>query len=125
MRGTEFGCFVSIDAGDSWARLESGLPQVPIHDLVIHDGEADLVAGTHGRGVWIVDIAPLRGLEPEHLTAAATLLPVAPARAWRSAVEGEPSGERRFLGTNPDRGAQVYYLLGEEVGRRVQQLFRR
>jgi len=117
--GTEFGCFTSIDAGESWARLESGLPRVPIHDLVIQDDAADLVAGTHGRGVWIVDIAPLRGLEPDHLSAAATLLPVAPARAWSSTVEGEPSGARRFLGTNPERGAQVYYVLGEEVGRRV------
>lgn len=117
--GTEFGCFVSIDAGEGWTRLESGLPRVPIHDLVIQNAEADLVAGTHGRGVWILDIAPLRGLELEALDQPATLLPIAPARAWSRAVEGEPSGERRFLGTNPERGAQLYYVLGEDFARRV------
>ena len=117
--GTEFGLFASIDRGESWARFESGLPRVPIHDLVIHDGEADLVAGTHGRGVWIADIAPLRHLTREVLAGDATLLPIAPARDWSSEVEGEPSGARRLLGTNPDRGAELYYWLPEEEGRRV------
>jgi photosystem II stability/assembly factor-like uncharacterized protein len=57
--GTETGVYVSFDAGGRWERLGGNLPVVPIHDLVVKDG--DLVLGTHGRSFWILDdLAPLR-----------------------------------------------------------------
>ncbi|MEK7862785.1 MAG: glycosyl hydrolase, partial [Chloroflexota bacterium] len=57
--GTETGVYVSFDDGARWQRLGGNLPVVPIHDLVIKDGE--LVLGTHGRSFWILDdLAPLR-----------------------------------------------------------------
>ena len=56
--GTESGVYVSSDDGKSWESLQSNLPVVPIHDLVVKDG--DLVAGTHGRSIWIMDdLSPL------------------------------------------------------------------
>jgi photosystem II stability/assembly factor-like uncharacterized protein len=60
--GTDRGVYVSIDGGDSWSALQGGLPKVPVHDLVVHPRERELVAGTHGRSIWIVDVLPLQDL---------------------------------------------------------------
>lgn len=60
--GTDRSVYVSVDAGDSWQALNSGLPNVPVHDLVVHPRERELVAGTHGRSIWIADVLPLQEL---------------------------------------------------------------
>ena len=51
--GTEGGVYVSFDEGDSWNSLQLNLPHVPIHDMIIRDG--DLATATHGRSLWILD----------------------------------------------------------------------
>ena len=59
--GTETGIYVTLDDGQSWMRMQGGMPVVPVYDLKIKD--ADLIAGTHGRAFWILDdITPLRAL---------------------------------------------------------------
>src|SRR6185503_1084657 len=59
--GTEFGLWVSTDAGAHWMQWKSGLPTVSVMDLAIHPRDGDLVLATHGRGLYILDdIAPLR-----------------------------------------------------------------
>ncbi len=59
--GPRSGLYVSFDRGDNWQPLQLNLPLVPIHDLVIAQG--DLVVGTHGRSFWMLDdISPLRQL---------------------------------------------------------------
>src|SRR5206468_2965426 len=65
--GTEFGLFVSLDGGGHWHPLRKGLPTVAVHDLVIHPRDRDLVIGTHGRGIYVLDVAPLEELTPEVL----------------------------------------------------------
>ena len=57
--GTETGVYVSADDGGYWESLQINLPVVPIHDMLVKDN--DLVAGTHGRSMWILDdLSPLR-----------------------------------------------------------------
>jgi photosystem II stability/assembly factor-like uncharacterized protein len=59
--GTETGLFFSPDDGAHWQPLQGNLPVTPIHDIVVHG--TDLVAGTHGRSIWVIDdITPLRQL---------------------------------------------------------------
>jgi photosystem II stability/assembly factor-like uncharacterized protein len=59
--GTETGVFVSFDDGGHWQSLQNNLPVVPVHDVIVKDG--DLVAATHGRSFWILDdVGPLRQL---------------------------------------------------------------
>jgi photosystem II stability/assembly factor-like uncharacterized protein len=61
--GTEFGLRVSLNRGESWMKFESGVPAVPIRDLLVHPRDGDLVLGTHGRALIVVDdIRPLREL---------------------------------------------------------------
>ena len=118
--GTETGCWVSIDRGAHWARFESQLPTVPVYDLVIHPSEADLVAATHGRGIWIADIAPLKELTPDLLVGEPHLFEVAAARLWNRLPGPETNGVRHHRGRNPARGAAIYYYLPEALEGGVQ-----
>ena len=64
--GTDGGLYVSMDGGLTWSLAQPDLPRVPVHDLVIQEREDDLVIGTHGRSIWLLDIAPLvAGLNAE------------------------------------------------------------
>jgi photosystem II stability/assembly factor-like uncharacterized protein len=63
--GTEFGLYISLDKGTTWMKWTNGLPTVPVRDMVIHPLDNDLVIGTHGRSVFILDdIQPLREITP-------------------------------------------------------------
>lgn len=63
--GTDRGAYVSLDKGAAWHCLSGGLPKVPVHDLAVQAREDDLVAGTHGRSIWVLDIEPIRTLTDE------------------------------------------------------------
>ena len=58
--GTDMGIYVSLDNGGSWQSLGNNLPTIPVHDLVIQPRENELVIGTHGRSVWIMDIGAIQ-----------------------------------------------------------------
>ena len=61
--GTEAGLYVSVNRGEDWTHLTHGLPPAPVHDLVLHPRDHDLVIATHGRGAYVLDdIRPLREL---------------------------------------------------------------
>ena len=83
--GTEFGVFFSAEGGNHWVQLKGGLPPVPVHDIAIQPRFNDLVLGTHGRGIWILDdLTPLEHLARAKQATNVFLYPVldvAPARA--------------------------------------------
>ena len=80
--GTETGVYVSFDDGARWQRLGGNLPAVPIHDLVIKDGE--LVLGTHGRSFWVLDdLSPIRELATGKVGARAHLFTPKPVVRYR------------------------------------------
>jgi photosystem II stability/assembly factor-like uncharacterized protein len=76
--GTEFGVHASLDGGKQWNRLKNGITTNPVHDLVIHPREQELIVATHGRGAFIADISGLQALTPAALGADATLAPIVP-----------------------------------------------
>ena len=108
--GSEFGLFVSVNGGASWARHED-LPTVAVHDLVIHPRDNDLVVGTHGRGIWILDdITPLERLAMS-AAPAATVFPARPATSYTMAGGPSSPGDREFFAPNPAFGAILTYLV--------------
>jgi photosystem II stability/assembly factor-like uncharacterized protein len=54
--GTDGGAYASLDAGETWGALHPELPRVPVHDLVIQERENELVIGTHGRSIWVLEL---------------------------------------------------------------------
>ena len=107
--GTEFSCYVSLDRGEHWMTLGSDLPTVAVRDLAIQDRDSDLVAATHGRGIWIVDIAPLRQLTAKVARADHHLFAPEDAILWRMARRGM-MGSKRWRASNPPNGATIYAL---------------
>jgi photosystem II stability/assembly factor-like uncharacterized protein len=85
--GNDNGVYVSTDRGETWSALQGGLPNVPVHDLIVHPRERELVAGTHGRSIWIVDVLPLQDLVEAGGQAALKVFyvdDVQASRGWRS-----------------------------------------
>jgi hypothetical protein len=110
--GTEFAAYFSINKGQNWSRLNNNLPTVAIHDLLIHPRDNDLIAATHGRGIWIMDnITALQQATPEVLNGDAFLFKTRLATQWISAPQGNSSGAFRFVGQNAPGGALIEYYL--------------
>jgi photosystem II stability/assembly factor-like uncharacterized protein len=100
--GTEFAVFVSLDGGKRWDRLMNDMPTVATQDLVIHPRDADLVAGTHGRSIWILDdITPLQQLTPAVLASDGHLFEQRDATLWKNTSRGGQRGHHWFAGENP------------------------
>ncbi len=118
--GTEYGFFVSLDAGKSWKRFMNGLPTVRVDDVKIHPRDNDLILGTHGRSIWIMDdISPLQKLTPEAMSAGVTLFEPRPATIWRDDIRRRYNmgGAKHFRGENPEDGTMIsYHLAGVPEG---------
>jgi hypothetical protein len=75
---------------------------VATQDLVIHPRDGDLVAGTHGRSIWILDdITPLQQLTPEVMAAEGYLFEQKTATLWQNTSRGGQRGHQWFAGENP------------------------
>jgi photosystem II stability/assembly factor-like uncharacterized protein len=112
--GTETGVSVSFDDGAQWQSLQSNLPTLPVHDLVVHGD--DLVVATHGRSFWILDdVTPLRQLTQEMADAEAYLFkPQTAVRLRPRPFEGTPLPPDEPTGQNPSIGAVIDYELKSE-----------
>ncbi len=112
--GTETGVYVSFDDGAHWQSLQLDLPTASVRDLAIH-GE-DLIAGTHGRGLWVLDdVTPLRQASAAVAAEAAHLYAPAPAHRLRiSLYHGEPVPPDEPYAKNPPTGAVIDYVLAHE-----------
>ncbi|HEV8264955.1 MAG TPA: hypothetical protein VGQ06_08375 [Gemmatimonadales bacterium] len=110
--GTERSVYVSFDDGDHWQSLRQNLPPSSMRDLYIHD--ADLVVGTHGRSIWILDdFSPLRQIAAAARTTSAYLFRPAPAYRvrWNQNTD-TPLPPDEPAGKNPPDGAIIDYYLG-------------
>jgi photosystem II stability/assembly factor-like uncharacterized protein len=113
--GTEREVYFSIDDGEHWQSLRMNMPASSIRDLVIH--EDDLVVGTHGRSIWILDnIAPLREITRAAAVDAAFLFspPVATRVRWNM-FSDTPLPPEEPTGENPPDGAILDYYLSRTV----------
>jgi len=111
--GTERGVAFSTDDGSTWHSLHLNLPTVAVHDLQVKDDH--LVLGTHGRSAWIFDdlsvVRALKQIESKDAEAKGlSLFPAPDVVRWT--LESVPS--LGWTGTNPPRGARIYYWLKDE-----------
>ena len=113
--GTEHHVFASTDRGDSWARFPA-LPTTAYDDMVIHPREKDLVLGTHGRSIIILDdIGPLAGYDATAADAAA-LYNTRPGTIMNYWKDTSYRAQATFMGDNPVDGTLVTYRLGAGSG---------
>jgi photosystem II stability/assembly factor-like uncharacterized protein len=123
--GGELGLWVSLDRGESWFKWTHGLPTAPVRSLQIHPRDHDLVIGTHGRALWVLDdIRPLQALasDPSVMTAQLHLFeaPVAYLR-HAAAVDGYHfAGDALFRGQTRPAGALLTYWVGGPAGDSVE-----
>jgi photosystem II stability/assembly factor-like uncharacterized protein len=109
--GTEKGVSYSPDDGATWRELRLNLPTVAVHDLVVKDD--DLVVGTHGRSIWILDdLTAVREWSRDVGAKGAHLFTARPAVRWRH--DGPVSSQVKGPGQNPPVGAFVHYWLKDE-----------
>ena len=112
--GTERGVMYSPDAGKTWHSLQLNLPTVPVHDLVVKGD--DLVVGTHGRSIWILDdLTTVRESTAAVREKPAHLFSVRPAVKWYVGSGGPTRGFNEYTGgDNPAAGAAVWFHLKDE-----------
>jgi photosystem II stability/assembly factor-like uncharacterized protein len=104
--GTEFGLFVSVDAGSSWARFTAGVPTVSVMDMAIQEREDDLVLGTHGRSVYVIDdYSALRNLSQEDFESRLKILSVTTGQHY----DANHTPSTRFTGSSEFRAANEPY----------------
>jgi photosystem II stability/assembly factor-like uncharacterized protein len=109
--GTELGLWLSPDAGESWQRLRANLPAARVVDLVVRRG--DLVVGTSGRGIWILDdLSAIRQWRDELATADLHLFAPRPATRWNRGGSWSEAG----AAPNPPDGVVLHYWLREPAG---------
>lgn len=113
--GTEFGVWTSTDRGVSWWKLGANFPTVAVHEFAFHPTSGEMVAATHGRSLWVLDLTPLRQWDAAHATANGYLYVPAPGIRWRTEPRRGGGGSRRYIGENPPAGAQLYYCLGRNA----------
>ncbi len=113
--GTEREVYFSIDDGDSWTSLRQNMPATSIRDLVIHDN--DLVIGSHGRSIWILDdLSPLRNLTTTLNSNVPVLIPPALATRVRyNMFSDTPLPPEEPTGENPPDGAIIDYILPQNA----------
>ena len=110
--GTEYAFYVSLDGGKEWKEFMTGMPYVRIDDILVHPRDNDLIVGTHGRSIWIMDdITPLQQMS-QSLTET-HVFDVRPAVAYTNDIQRSISveGAKNYRGENPERGTSISYYL--------------
>jgi hypothetical protein len=113
--GMEHGIFASWDMGGSWEKINVDLPNVSVRDLRIQARDRDLIVGTHGRGVYILDdIRPIEELEYAE-GKEIHLFPIRDGIIWNMYWRIENLGDRHYVAKNPDYGTNINFSLSQDA----------
>jgi len=124
--GTEFGLYVSVDGGEKWAQFKNKLPNTSVMDMVIHPREHDLILGTHGRGVYIIDdISPIRQLSPEILDSEFVFLEQRDPVPLVVSGPSWPNFDDEFISRNPSSAIPVTFYMKKRhlIGKMTMEVF--
>lgn len=111
--GTEFGLYVSIDGGSNWSQFTNNMPPAAVHFIDQQKKTNDIVMGTHGRGVIIIDdISPLRELGQEVLSRDVHFFQTEPfIMVEDSGFASRFGTETQFVGRNKSNAGRIIYYL--------------
>lgn len=113
--GTEFGLYITMDGGSNWYKFTNNMPSVAVHFIDLQKRTNDLVMGTHGRGIIIIDdISPLRDLTPEVLDKNVHFFANTPTVIdEQGGFSGGFGIETQFVGQNKTKDVQIKYYLNK------------
>lgn len=113
--GTEFGLYITMDGGKNWKKFTNNMPAVAVHFIELHKRTNDLVMGTHGRGVIILDdISPLRSINNEVLGKTLHFFETPDTEiSETSSFSGNFGTETQFVGSNKTKDVQIKYYLNK------------
>ncbi|AMW05880.1 WD40/YVTN/BNR-like repeat-containing protein [Gemmatimonas phototrophica] len=113
--GSSLSVYASVDRGATWTKFAAGLPSVPVYDLQIHPRDRELIAATHGRGFWIVDVAPLQQITKTVAAKPVHLFQPKTAFQWGEEPlrggSGNGNAQGFFATPNPAYGANISYRI--------------
>ena len=111
--GTELGLYITINGGDKWSKFTKNVPPVAIHYIELQANTNDLVMGTHGRGVIIIDdISPLREINETNLSNKLYFFERDEFEIQEFGGFADNFGrETQFIGANSSLSCQIQYLL--------------
>ncbi len=118
--GNDIGVFVSIDRGARWVKMNNNIPNIAIHDLLVHPRDNDLVLGSYGRGFWVTNISALQELTGAVLAKDAHLFAIEPAVqrvTWVFGANDYLFGQRHFSTPNEPNGMVIQYYLKNTAAR--------
>jgi photosystem II stability/assembly factor-like uncharacterized protein len=130
--GTELAIYVSTDGGTRWAPLRRNLPVVAVRDIVVHPRDPDLIIGTHGRGIWIMDdISALQQMTPAIGNSDVHLFANEVATKWNRVEPMHGAGDYGYQGENPTKNGVITYWtktpgkatieISDETGKQTRQ----
>jgi photosystem II stability/assembly factor-like uncharacterized protein len=113
--GTELGVLASLDGGDTWNPLGSGLPTIAVHDIAVQSEAQELVLGTHGRGFWVLDISTLGSWNEEIANGPVHLFTPKDLTRWERRSGAYTTGDADWFGSNPKSGVVLQVHLAEDL----------
>lgn len=117
--GTDLGAYITVDSGKTWSSLANGLPTTFVSDLTVHPTEDILVASTHGRGIYAMDVRPLQELAANQTPNALTLLEPEAVRLPTGFRGGAASARIYFYSAS---AGEIEFSISNEKGEEVQKL---
>jgi photosystem II stability/assembly factor-like uncharacterized protein len=120
--GTDFGVYVTLDGGNKWYVLAKDLPTTYIQDLVIHPRDSIMVAASHGRGVFALDVSHLQELTPEVLNKKATFFKTCSAKLPKRSWWGWWGGQNAYFHYYLKDAVDAKLVIKDAEGNVVNQL---
>ena len=114
--GTEFGFWISFNGGDKWIQMKSGIPTIAIYDIAIQERENDLILGSFGRGIFVLDdYTPLRNFTPTILNEDGYIFPIREGLMYNQSRRSPSPGHMYYEAPNPPYGVTFTYYVKESV----------
>jgi hypothetical protein len=119
--GNDKGVWVSIDEGTRWVRMQGNMPSVPVHDLLVHPRERDLIIGTYGRAMYITDVSVLQQLDEKVLAEDIHVFDIEPRSVFQASGWGNYGfyGDRHITTPNEPNAITISYYLRDTQERKV------